>query len=188
MPCTFTKTELDGVILVEPRQFADGRGVFMETYKQSEFIANGIAEEFVQDNHSVSSARVIRGLHFQNSPHGQGKLVRCLAGSIWDVAVDIRKGSPTYGKWVGYELSAENRKMLYIPVGFAHGFAVLGEGAEVAYKTTGEYSPSAEAGVIWNDPALKIAWPISEPLLSEKDELYPYLAEADNQFAWSGNA
>ncbi len=169
MPCKFEKLEIADVILVTPRVFSDDRGFFMETYKASEFKANGIVEDFVQDNHSFSTKNVIRGLHYQKDPHAQGKLVRCIRGRIWDVAVDIRKDSPTYLKWVGTELNDENKQMLYIPKGFAHGFAVLSEAAQICYKCTAEYNPQAEAGIIWNDPQIAVDWLVINPLLSAKD-------------------
>ena len=156
MPFNFTRLAIPDVILIEPRTFPDERGFFMESYKYSEFSAFGIKERFVQDNHSRSVKGVLRGLHYQKHPKAQGKLVRVVVGEIFDVAVDIRHGSPTYGQWVGEKLSAENKRMLYIPPGFAHGFCVLSEGAEVLYKTTEEYSPEHDAGIIWNDPKLSI--------------------------------
>ena len=184
MPFNFKKTEIPEVILVEPRVFPDGRGFFMESYKKSDFIAGGIEKEFVQDNHSRSAKGVLRGLHYQNPPFAQGKLVRATMGEIFDVAVDIRKGSPAYGKWVGALLSAENRKMLYVPEGFAHGFCVLSDIAEVLYKTTNFYSAASEGGIIWNDKSIGIDWPVSEPDLSEKDKLWPSLKEARNKFCY----
>ena len=182
MPFNFKRLEIPQVILVEPRVFPDERGFFMETYKMPDFVAAGIKENFVQDNHSRSTKGVLRGLHYQNPPFAQGKLVRAIRGEIFDVAVDIRKGSPTYGKWVGAVLSEENKNMLYIPEGFAHGFCVLSEIAEVLYKTTNVFSPQSEAGIIWNDEDLNINWPIKEPSLSEKDKKWPTLKEADNKF------
>ena len=149
----------------------------MESYKYSEFFAFGIKERFVQDNHSRSKKGVLRGLHYQRHPKAQGKLVRVVVGEIFDVAVDLRLNSPTYGKWVGERLSAENKRMLYIPPGFAHGFCVLSEEAEVLYKTTEEYSPDHDAGIIWNDPEIGIDWPIERPILSPKDAALPMLRE-----------
>ena len=178
MPFSFEKTDLPGVILVTPRVFEDDRGFFLETYKRSEFVAAGIAEDFVQDNHSRSARGVIRGLHYQTNPAAQGKLVRAIAGMIFDVAVDIRRGSATFGKWCGVELSAANRKMLYIPVGFAHGFAALTDGAEITYKTTNEYSAANDAGVMWDDPDIAIDWPVADPLISEKDARNKMLSQA----------
>ena len=178
MPFTFKRLEIPEIILVEPKVFHDERGFFMETYKYSDFAAFGVAEHFVQDNHSRSTKGVLRGLHYQNPPKAQGKLVRVVVGEIFDVGVDIRKGSPTYGKWVGEILSAENKRMLYIPPGFAHGFCVLSDVAEVLYKTTAEYAPECEAGIIWNDPEIGIRWPIEHPILSAKDAALPPLREA----------
>jgi len=177
VPFTFTRLAIPDVILIEPRAFVDERGCFMETYKASDFAACGIAEAFVQENHSRSLRGVLRGLHYQKDPHAQGKLVRAVVGEIFDVAVDIRKGSLTYRKWVAETLSAENRRMLYVPAGFAHGFCVLSEVAEVLYKTTQEYAPDSDAGIIWNDPDIGIQWPIGTPILSEKDAALPRLAE-----------
>lgn len=177
MPCKFERLEIADLILITPRVFRDDRGFFMETYKASEFKANGITEDFVQDNQSFSMKNVVRGLHYQKAPHAQGKLVRCIQGSIWDVAVDIRKDSPTYLKWVGIELSEANKQMLYIPAGFAHGFAVLSDFAQICYKCTAEYNPHAEAGIIWNEPKLGIDWKVEKPLLSGKDAVLPALAD-----------
>jgi dTDP-4-dehydrorhamnose 3,5-epimerase len=174
---TFTRLAIPDVVLIEPRAFVDERGCFMETYKHSEFSAFGITVAFVQDNHSRSLRGVLRGLHYQRGPHAQGKLVRAVVGEIFDVAVDIRKGSSTYGKWVGETLSAENRRMLYVPPGFAHGFCVLSGVAEVLYKTTREYAPQSDAGIIWNDPDIGIQWPIEAPILSEKDAALSRLVE-----------
>lgn len=186
MPFSFQRLEIPEVVLIEPKVFEDGRGFFMETYKFSEFAEFGITERFVQDNHSRSRRGVIRGLHYQNPPKAQGKLVRAVVGEIFDVAVDIRKGSPTYGKWVGERLSAGNKRMLYIPPGFAHGFCVLSEEAEVVYKVTEEYAPEHEAGIIWNDPDIGISWPIANPIISERDAALPCLREAENRFIYNG--
>ena len=182
MPFKFQRLEVPDVILVEPKVFSDERGFFMETYKYSEFCAFGIKEQFLQDNHSRSVKGVLRGLHYQNPPKAQGKLVRVILGEVFDVAVDIRKGSPTFGKWVGVKLSAENRRMLYIPQGFAHGFCVLSDVAEVVYKVTAEYAPECEAGIIWNDSEIGIEWPIKHPIISSKDAQWPTLREAVNDF------
>ena len=171
MPFKFKKLKIPDVILIEPIVFADERGFFIETFKTSDFKANNISYEFVQDNHSKSRKGVLRGLHYQLKPMEQGKLVRCIKGKIWDVAVDIRKGSPWYGKWVGVELSEENKLMLWIPPGFAHGFVAL-EDAEVIYKCTKEYAPQYERGIIWNDPELAIHWPIKNPILLSKMQIY----------------
>lgn len=172
------------IIIIKPGAFSDGRGFFIETYKRSDFAAAGITEHFVQDNHSKSGKGVLRGLHYQKNPSAQGKLVRCVKGAIFDVAVDIRKGSPTFGRWKGIELSEENRTMVYIPPAFAHGFVVLSESAEVIYKCTSEYSPEDDRGIIWNDPDINIIWPVKEPALSEKDRRRPMLRDADNNFEY----
>jgi len=182
MPFKIQRLEIPDVILIEPEVFSDERGFFMETYKYSEFSAFGINEHFLQDNHSRSAKGVLRGLHYQNPPKAQGKLVRVILGEVFDVAVDIRKGSPTYGRWVGVVLSSENKRMLYIPPGFAHGFCVLSDAAEVLYKVTKEYAPECEAGIIWNDPEIGIEWPIEHPIISSKDAQWPTLREAVNDF------
>lgn len=185
MPFTFTQLEIPEVIFVEPTLFEDERGVFAEMYKHSDFSKNGISKPFVQVNHSVSKRGVIRGLHYQNAPKAQGKLVSVASGEIFDVAVDIRKNSPTYGSWVGRTLTSKDRTMLYIPEGFAHGFYVVSETAEVTYYCTNEYSPEHEAGIVWNDPAINIAWPATESLLNSKDKANPVLAEATNTFEYT---
>ena len=205
MSFNFTRLAIPDVILIEPAVFPDERGFFMESYKYSEFSAFGIKERFVQHNHSRSVKGVLRGLHFQKNSKAQGKLVRVVVGEIFDVAVDLRlaraiekdgsiswalaraikrdgsiswaKGSPTYGKWVGETLSAENKRMLYIPPGFAHGFCVLSEVAEILYKTTEEYAPEYDAGIIWDDPEIGIRWPIEHPIISAKDAALPFLKE-----------
>ena len=182
MPFRFTPLQIPEVILVEPRVFPDARGFFLETYKFSDFQAHGITETFVQDNHSRSLRGVLRGLHFQNPPAAQGKLVRAVRGVIFDVAVDIRPSSSTFGQWVGEILSDENHRLLYIPPGFAHGFLVLSDVADVSYKVTAEYAPHLDSGIIWNDPTIAIQWPIQTPLLSPKDAALPRLLEADNRF------
>jgi dTDP-4-dehydrorhamnose 3,5-epimerase len=184
MPFKFKKLAIPEVILIEPKVFQDERGSFAETYKYSEFAGMGIKEYFVQDNYSKSSKAVLRGLHFQKNPHAQGKLVRCIKGKIFDVAVDIIKGSPAFGKWVGAELSEGNNLMLYIPSGFAHGFVVLSGAADVIYKCTREYSTEDDRGIIWNDPDLDIRWPVRDPVLSEKDKNHPLLKDADNNFVY----
>ncbi|MFW6112381.1 MAG: dTDP-4-dehydrorhamnose 3,5-epimerase [Chloroflexota bacterium] len=182
MPFNFKNLEIPEVILVEPRVFGDERGFFMETYKAPDFEAAGIKADFPQDNHSRSTKGVLRGLHYQNPPYAQGKLVRAVRGEIFDVAVDIRKGSPTYGRWVSAVLSEENKNMLYVPEGFAHGFCTLSDIAEVMYKATNVYSPESEAGIIWNDDEVNIQWPVQEPVLSDKDQQWPRLRDADNKF------
>jgi dTDP-4-dehydrorhamnose 3,5-epimerase len=178
MPFRFERLAIPEVILIEPRVFSDARGFFMETYKHSDFAAFGIGEAFVQENHSRSERGVLRGLHYQRPPHGQSKLVRALVGEIFDVAVDLRPDSPTYGRWVSAVLSETNRRMLFIPPWCAHGFCVMSETAEVVYKTTAEYAPSFESGVAWNDPRLGITWPVTSPSISARDEQWPGLAAA----------
>jgi dTDP-4-dehydrorhamnose 3,5-epimerase len=182
MPFKFKRLEISDVVLVEPSIYHDERGFFMETYKYSEFAAFGIDGRFVQDNHSKSARGVLRGLHYQRNPMAQGKLIQVIEGEIFDAAVDIRKGSPTYGRWIGLALSAEDKQMIYIPVGFAHGFCVLSESARVAYTVTEEFSPKHDAGILWNDPDIGIAWPIHQPVVSKKDELLPRLKETDPGF------
>ena len=180
MPFEFLKTEIPEVMIVKPKVFGDRRGFFMESYKKSEFERAGIPTNFVQDNHSKSIKNVLRGLHFQKEPYGQGKLVRCIKGKIFDVAVDIRENSSTFKKWVGVELSEENKLMLWIPRGFAHGFLTLTEDAEIIYKVSdNEYAPDYEASIRWNDPEIGISWPLfgKEPILSEKDMEAPFLTE-----------
>jgi dTDP-4-dehydrorhamnose 3,5-epimerase len=173
MPFTFEPTDLAGVVIIVPRVFADDRGFLMETYKRSEFDAAGLGVPLVQENHSRSTEGTLRGLHYQREPKAQGKLVRVVSGEIYDVAVDIRAGSATFGRWLGVTLSAENRKSIYVPPGFAHGFCVTSAEAEVIYKTTEEYAPEHEHGIPWNDPALAIAWPIAAPTLSPRDQRWP---------------
>jgi len=184
MPFSFKRLAIPDVVLIEPRVFPDERGFFMETYKYSDFAAFGIKERFVQDNHSRSKRNVLRGLHYQKPPKAQGKLVRVVVGEIFDVAVDIRKGSPWYGKWVGMKLSAENKWMLYIPPGFAHGFCVLSDVAEVVYKATEEYSPEHDAGILWSDPEIGIRWPVKDPIVSLKDSRLPLLREIGDDFVY----
>lgn len=175
MPFSFEPTALPGVVIIEPKVFVDPRGFFMETYKRSEFVAVGIDADFVQENHSRSVAGTLRGLHLQREPKAQAKLVRVLEGEIFDVAADIRPESPTYGVSVAVHLSSDNRRSIFIPAGFAHGFYVISPNAQVVYKTTDEYAPDLEWGVRWDDPLLGIPWPCAEPLLSERDKLWPYL-------------
>jgi dTDP-4-dehydrorhamnose 3,5-epimerase len=170
-------TDIPGVLLFEPRVFGDARGHFLETYHQQRYADAGVPGPFVQDNLSRSTRGTLRGLHFQQ-PHPQGKLVQCVAGAVWDVAVDVRQGSPTFGKWVGVELSADNRRQLWVPEGFAHGFCVLSESADFSYKCTALYSPETERTIRWDDPALAIPWPVTQPLLSAKDAAAPRLSEA----------
>jgi len=167
-------TELATVVIVEPQLYADGRGFLFESYHAARYAEAGLPGRFVQDNHSCSVRGTIRGLHYQLE-HPQGKLVRVIRGAAYDVAVDVRRGSPTFGRWVGIELSAENKRQLYVPPGFAHGFCVMAELSEVEYKCTDYYAPSDQHGVAWNDPLLGIPWPVREPVLSDKDRRYPPL-------------
>lgn len=169
-----TPCALPEVLLITPRVFGDDRGFFLESYNQSEFERAGIGSRFVQDNHSRSSRGVLRGLHYQLD-HPQGKLVRVVRGAAFDVAADIRVGSPTFGKWVGVVLDDVRKQSLWIPEGFAHGFCVLSDEADVAYKTTDFYAPEAERGIVWDDPLLAIEWPIDKPVLSAKDLAFPRL-------------
>lgn len=184
MPFHFKRLMIPEVIVIEPNIFADERGFFLETYKYSDFAGAGISGYFVQDNYSRSVKDVLRGLHYQKNPNAQGKLVQCIKGKIFDVAVDIRRGSPTFGKWAGIELSEDNRHMVYIPPGFAHGFVVLSDIAEIIYKCTDEHSPENERGIIWNDGDININWPVSNPVLSEKDRRLPSLKDADINFEY----
>ncbi|MBS3975471.1 MAG: dTDP-4-dehydrorhamnose 3,5-epimerase [Syntrophomonadaceae bacterium] len=169
-------TKLPGVLVIEPPVFGDARGFFMETWNQKRYAEAGLPASFVQDNLSFSKLGTLRGLHFQH-PNAQGKLVYVLQGEVFDVAVDIRTGSPTFGQWVGVTLSAANKRQLYIPEGFAHGFCVTSETALFAYKCTDFYNPATEGGIAWDDPDLGIPWPDSKPILSEKDRNYPRLKE-----------
>lgn len=178
-------THLKGVIVIEPFVYGDHRGWFMETYNEAKFLEAGINMKFVQDNQSFSTGKgTLRGLHYQLNPKAQTKLVRCTKGAIFDVAVDIRKGSITFEEWFGIELTAENKKQLLIPKGFAHGFMTLTDDVEVQYKTDELYSPENDRGIIWNDPEISIEWPIDiTPVLSEKDEKAPLLKDAENNFS-----
>jgi dTDP-4-dehydrorhamnose 3,5-epimerase len=181
----FVPTALPEVVRVEPDVHRDARGFFVETWRADRWGAGGVAGPFVQDNHSRSRAGTVRGLHAQGR-RPQGKLVRVVRGEIWDVAVDVRRGSPSFGRWVAETLSAENFAQLWIPPGFAHGFAVLSDEAEFVYKCTDYYDPGDELRIAWNDPALAIAWPVAEPLLSEPDRRAPTLAElADRLPRWT---
>jgi dTDP-4-dehydrorhamnose 3,5-epimerase len=189
MPFKFKRfPELPEIVIVEPEPVEDERGWFMETYRKSAFSNQGIPAGFLQDNHSRSTAKgVLRGLHFQKQPVAQGKLVRCVVGEVFDVVVDIREGSPTNARWVSTILSAENHLMVWVPVGFAHGFLTTTDVAEVEYKVTAEYSGAHDRAIRWNDPSIGIKWPISNPKLSKKDAEAPLLKEADNNFVWNGN-
>lgn len=182
MPFEFTKLSIPEVTLITAKSFPDKRGFFMENFKESVFTDNGIDTSFTQDNFSHSKKNVLRGLHYQKNPKAQAKLVAALRGEIFDVAVDIRKDSPTYGKWIGEILSDINHKMLYIPEGFAHGFCVISDTADVLYKTSQEYSTEHEKGIIWNDPDIAVRWPTTNPVLSDKDLQLPTLKNADNNF------
>jgi dTDP-4-dehydrorhamnose 3,5-epimerase len=179
------------VKLLKPKRFADERGWFSETYNESHFLAAGITTRFVQDNHSLSrGAGVLRGLHFQTPPHGQAKLVRCVRGRIFDVAVDIRRGSPTFGRWVGAELSAEKGEQLFVPVGFAHGFLTLEPDTEVIYKVSDFYAPQCDGGLRWDDATIGVRWPLPAgiaPQLSPKDAALPLLADFDSPFPYDGH-
>jgi dTDP-4-dehydrorhamnose 3,5-epimerase len=182
MPFEFERQKINDVILVKPKVFGDNRGFFMESYKKSDFFANGIDVEFNQDNHSKSTKGVLRGLHYQAKPYGQAKLVRCSKGRIYDVAVDIRPNSETFGQYVKVELSEENKQMLFIPEGFAHGFVALTDEVELLYKASGEYNQQADRGLLWNDKDINIDWNIDfEPLLSEKDKVQPTLKEINKK-------
>jgi dTDP-4-dehydrorhamnose 3,5-epimerase len=182
----FVPAECAGVIVVEPDVHRDSRGYFVETYNAQKYKAGGIEGPFVQDNHSRSMAGTLRGLHLQLR-HPQGKLIRVIEGEIYDVAVDVRRGSPSFGRWVGVRLSADNFKQCYVPPGFAHGFAVVSPIAQVEYKCTDLYHPADEVGIAWNDPALAISWPVGQPFLSERDRRNPILAEVmDRLPEWRG--
>jgi len=170
MKTRLIKTPLPDLVIVEIDYFQDERGFFIESWHKRDFAAAGLDLEFVQEGHSGSRYGVLRGMHYQNMTAPMGKLVRCIVGRIFDVAVDLRVSSPTFGKWYGVELSAENKKQIYIPVGFAHGFATLSDVAEVQYKQTGFYTPAAEGTLAWNDPDVGIEWPISNPILSKRDQ------------------
>lgn len=182
MPFQFTELELHGVILVEATAFGDARGCFMETYRRSIFEVGGVRELFVQDNYSHSRRGVLRGLHYQQYPMAQGKLIGVVRGEIFDVAVDIRPDSTTFKRWTGVTLSGDNCRMLYVPEGFAHGFCALSETADVVYKTTAEYSPELEGGIRWDDPQIDIHWPVTNPILSRRDAALPLLVDSVDRF------
>ena len=175
----FVPASIPGVIVIEPDVHQDRRGFFLETYHVDKYRDGGIRDVFVQDNHSRSLRGTLRGLHLQLK-RPQGKLIRVIEGEIFDVAVDVRRGSPTFGKWVGVTLSADNFKQVYVPKGFAHGFAVVSEIAQVEYKCTDLYDPASEIGIAWDDPAIGISWPVSDPVLSDRDKRHPRLADAQN--------
>ena len=186
MPFTFTPTAISDVVLVESQSFPDPRGWFREGFKTADFAEAGLPSEFAQDNLSFSVARVVRGLHFQHEPKPQGKFVSVASGEIWDVALDIRAGSPTFGRWVGEVLSLENGRALWIPPGFAHGFCVLsGDGAVVTYKCTNEFVGALDGGLRFDDPTVAVEWPVSNPVLSEKDRRLPLLADIATPFTYS---
>ncbi|MBR9844560.1 MAG: dTDP-4-dehydrorhamnose 3,5-epimerase [Rhodobacteraceae bacterium] len=182
------KTAISGVQKITPRRFGDHRGFFAETYSHRVYADLGIDADFVQDNHSLSGdVGTVRGLHFQTPPADQAKLVRCGRGAIFDVAVDIRKGSPTYGKWVGYELSAQNGSQLFIPAGLAHGFVTLEPDSEIVYKCSNYYAPENEGSLRWDDPEVGIDWPLTvDPILSDKDAIAPFLTDLNSPFEFEG--
>lgn len=181
MPFEFGRTEIPDVRVIEPQVFEDDRGFFMETYVQDNFVEAGIEADFIQENHSRSQEDVLRGLHYQKGEHAQAKLVRCTRGKILDVAVDLRRDADTFGDHVAIDLSEENRRMLFIPRGFAHGFLTLSDVAEVQYKVDTEYAPDYEEGIIWDDSEVGIKWPVEEPVLSEKDQNWLTLKEAEDK-------
>jgi dTDP-4-dehydrorhamnose 3,5-epimerase len=176
-------TEIEGLVLVEPDVHGDDRGFLVETFRDDAWRELGVDLEFVQENHSRSGRGILRGLHFQTSP-GQAKLVRCLRGTIWDVAVDLRRASPTYGRWEGHELDDELHRQLLVPVGFAHGFCVLSDTADVSYKLSSYYDPETEAGIAWDDPDVAVEWPSADPVLSERDRSAPRLSEIADELPW----
>ena len=180
----FTPTDLPGVFLLKPKVFGDERGFFMESYNARLFAEHGLKFDFIQDNHAKSAAGVLRGLHFQLPPADQTKLVRVTAGSVYDVVVDLRVGSPTYGQWRGFTLSAENYLQLLVPRGFAHGYVTLEDGTEFQYKVDNWYAPELDGGILWNDPDLGIDWPVAEPMLSGKDKLLPCLKDFNSPFQY----
>lgn len=175
-----TKTKLDGVVIIEPDVFGDNRGFFMESWSKKKMEEAGLFYDFVQDNHSKSTVKgTLRGIHFQKGDKAQAKLVRCVKGAVFDVAVDLRKNSPTFKQWVGVELSAENKKQLLIPRGFGHGFVTLTDDVEFLYKADNYYAPEADAGIRWNDLDIGVEWGVENPILSEKDKKNPFLVEAE---------
>ncbi len=182
MPFAFERLAIPDVVVVRPERRGDARGFFAETYRASAFAEAGITGTFVQDNLARSGARVIRGLHYQLPPHAQGKLVQVVRGAVFDVAVDLRRGSPTFRRWVGWELSADNGELLWVPPGFAHGYAVLGDGADLAYKVTDEYRAELDRGVRWDDPGIGVEWPFRDPVLSPRDLALPLLSEIGSPF------
>lgn len=178
-----TKTKLEGVVIIEPDVFGDNRGFFMESWNKEKMAELGLDYDFVQDNHSKSTVKgTLRGIHFQKGDKAQAKLVRCVKGTVLDVAVDLRKNSPTFKQWVGVELSAENKKQLLIPRGFGHGFVTLTDDVEFLYKADNYYAPEADAGIRWNDPDIGVEWGVENPILSEKDKKNPFLKDCDELF------
>ena len=177
------QTKLDGLVLIEPEVHGDERGFLVETFRDELWRELGVDMVTAQENHSRSGASILRGLHYQTTP-GQAKLVRCMRGRIWDVAVDLRRDSPTYGQWEGYELDDEKHRQFLVPVGFAHGFCVLSDTADVAYKLSSLYDPATEAGIAWDDPDVGVEWPITEPMLSERDKTAPRLSEIADSLPW----
>lgn len=183
MDFTFTPLALPEILLIEHQVARDARGFFLESFREDAFIRAGLPR-FVQDNHSRSGAHVLRGLHYQTAPMALGKLVRCIAGRLFDVAVDLRRGSPSYGRFVSVELSGDDCRMLWIPPGFAHGLLTLEPGTEITYKMSNYYSPAHDRAIRWDDPAIGIPWPVADPLVSAKDRAAPRLADADNSFVF----
>jgi dTDP-4-dehydrorhamnose 3,5-epimerase len=177
------ETKLEGLVLIEPEVYGDERGFLVETFRDEVWRELGAELDAAQENHSRSGGSILRGLHFQTSP-GQAKLVRCMRGRIWDVAVDLRRGSDTYGQWEGHELDDEAHRQFLVPVGFAHGFCVLSDVADVAYKLSTLYDPETEAGIAWDDPDVGVEWPISDPVLSERDKTAPRLSEIADRLPW----
>ncbi len=177
------ETRLDGLVLIEPEVHGDERGFLVETFRGETWRELGVDMRTAQENHSRSGRNILRGLHFQTSP-GQAKLVRCMRGRIWDVAVDLRRGSDTYGRWEGHELDDEAHRQFLVPVGFAHGFCVLSDTADVAYKLSSLYDPATEAGIAWDDPDVGVEWPISDPQLSERDKTAPRLSDIEDRLPW----
>jgi dTDP-4-dehydrorhamnose 3,5-epimerase len=183
MPFERLDTQIDGLVLIQPKVISDDRGFFFETYRRSDYSDHGVDVEFVQDNHSRSVQGTIRALHFQLQP-GQAKLIRCARGSVYDVAVDLRKGSPTYGRYEAFVLSDKNAHQVFIPVGFAHGFCVTSDEADVAYKVSSYYDGATERGIAWDDPALGVQWPVEQPLVSDRDRNNPRLEEIADELPW----
>jgi dTDP-4-dehydrorhamnose 3,5-epimerase len=186
MPFRFQPLEIPGMVLVQPFRRGDERAFFEEVYRRSHFVTGGIGLDFVQDNCVRSSLGVLRGLHFQRPPQPQGKLIRVTRGRVFDVGVDLRVGSPTYGKWVGVTLDDQTGSLLYLPPGLAHGYQVLSDQADLSYKVTAEFAPTLDAGIRWDDPDLGIQWPLAEPALSEKDRALPALREVQSPFRFPG--